>query len=30
LLALPASAIVMVAIRHVRRLYLDSSFYTRI
>ena len=30
LLALPASAIVMVAIRHVRRLYLNSSFYTRI
>jgi predicted PurR-regulated permease PerM len=30
LLALPTSAIVMVAIRHVRRLYLDSSFYTRI
>ena len=29
LLALPASAIVMVAIKHVRRLYLDSSFYTR-
>lgn len=29
LLALPASAIVMVAIKHVRRLYLNSSFYTR-
>jgi predicted PurR-regulated permease PerM len=30
LLALPTSAIVMVAIRHVRRLYLNSSFYTRV
>ena len=30
LLALPASAIVMVAIKHVRRLYLNSSFYTRV
>lgn len=29
LLALPASAILMVAIRHVRRQYLNSSFYTR-
>jgi predicted PurR-regulated permease PerM len=29
LLALPASAIVMVAIKHVRRHYLSSSFYTR-
>lgn len=30
LLALPASAIVMVAIKHIRRLYLSSSFYTRV
>ena len=29
LLALPASAILMVAIRHVRRQYLGSTFYTR-
>jgi predicted PurR-regulated permease PerM len=29
LMALPTSAIVMVAIKHVRRLYLSSSFYTR-
>jgi predicted PurR-regulated permease PerM len=29
LLALPASAIVMVAIKHVRRHYLNSSFYSR-
>jgi predicted PurR-regulated permease PerM len=29
LLALPASAIVMVAVKHVRRYYLSSSFYTR-
>jgi predicted PurR-regulated permease PerM len=29
LLALPASAIVMVAIKHVRMHYLNSSFYTR-
>ncbi len=29
LLALPASAIVMVALRHLRRHYLGSSFYTR-
>jgi predicted PurR-regulated permease PerM len=29
LLALPASAILMVAIRHVRNAYLNSSFYTQ-
>jgi predicted PurR-regulated permease PerM len=29
LLALPASAIVMVAIKHVRQLYLNSSFYSQ-
>lgn len=29
LLALPASAIIMVAIKHVRAHYLNSSFYTR-
>ncbi|MBV8666537.1 MAG: AI-2E family transporter [Burkholderiaceae bacterium] len=29
LLALPASAIVMVAIKHLRHSYLSSSFYTR-
>jgi len=29
LLALPASAIVMVAIKHLRRHYLNSSFYNR-
>ncbi len=29
LLALPASAIVMVALRHLRRHYVCSSFYTR-
>lgn len=29
LLALPASAIVMVALRHLRRQYLISTFYTR-
>ena len=29
LLALPASAIVMVALRHLRRHYINSSFYTR-
>jgi predicted PurR-regulated permease PerM len=29
LLALPASAIVMVALRHLRRHYIGSSFYTR-
>jgi predicted PurR-regulated permease PerM len=29
LLALPASAIVMVAIKHVRRQYLNSSFYNQ-
>ena len=27
LLALPASAILMVILKHLRRLYLDSSFY---
>lgn len=30
LLALPASAIVMVALRHVRKSYLNSSFYNRV
>ena len=29
LLALPASAIVMVAIKHIRRYYLESSFYNQ-
>ncbi len=29
LLALPASAILMVVLKHLRRLYLDSSFYKR-
>ena len=29
LLALPASAVVMVALRHLRRHYIDSTFYTR-
>ncbi|MFI4941409.1 MAG: AI-2E family transporter, partial [Burkholderiales bacterium] len=29
LVALPTSAIVMVAIKHLRRHYLNSSFYTR-
>jgi predicted PurR-regulated permease PerM len=29
LLALPASAIVMVAVKHLRQYYLNSSFYTR-
>ncbi|HEX8955951.1 MAG TPA: AI-2E family transporter [Burkholderiaceae bacterium] len=29
LLALPASAIVMVALRHLRRQYINSTFYTR-